>query len=375
MTKDKDNKDLIKINLQFFAEGEGGEKTEEASAKKLDQARKEGQVAKSNELVMAISIMTLFLSVKVFIEYVGDGFFKAYRESFNYIANIGKEEFTIKIGSVVMKEVMVNVIKIAIPFYLSAMISAIVVNISQFKWQVTAKPLKPKFEKINPLKGLKRMFSKDKIAELIKAILKILVISIIVYTTINGHVDALTNLYSYTLTEGVKVVGDLVISLGIKIGALLMVIGFADLFYQKKKFKKDMMMTKEEVKQEMKQTELPSEVKQKIRSKMTQMSQKRMMQQVPQADVVITNPTHLAVALKFDIEVGGAPIVVAKGEDIVAQRIKKIAKDNGVMIYEDKPLARMLYYNVELGQEIPPELYRMVADVLVYVYKEREIEL
>ena len=175
--------------------------------------------------------------------------------------------------------------------------------------------------------------------------------------------------------ESIVLVGDLVISLGIKISAVLLIIGFADLIYQRLKFKKDMRMTKQEVKDEYKQSEGDPQVKGKIRRKMQETSMKRMMQDIPNADVVITNPTHFAVAIKYDREVSSAPLVVAKGADNLAQRIKDIARENNVEIVENKPLARMLYFNVNIGDEIPPELYQMVADVLAYVYKSKNKEI
>ena len=163
-------------------------------------------------------------------------------------------------------------------------------------------------------------------------------------------------------------VGDIIINLGMQISAVFMLIGLADLFYQKRKFKKDMRMTKQEVKDEFKQSEGDPQIKSRIRQKMREASQQRMMQQLPTADVVITNPTHFACALKYDKERSEAPILIAKGADYVAGKIKEVAKENKIPIVENKPLARMLYFNVDLDEEIPGELYQMVAEVLAYVY-------
>jgi FlhB HrpN YscU SpaS Family. len=171
------------------------------------------------------------------------------------------------------------------------------------------------------------------------------------------------------LYQGMALIGDLVLDLGLKISLIYLLIGLADYIYQKIKFKKEMRMTKEEVKEEFKQTEGDPQVKRKIRSKMMEVSRRRMMQQVPEADVVITNPTHLAVAIKYDKDVADAPVLLAKGADYLALKIKEIAKEHNIEIVENKPLARMLYYNVEIGAEIPPELYQMTAEVLAYVYK------
>ena len=175
-------------------------------------------------------------------------------------------------------------------------------------------------------------------------------------------------MYSYTLPQAIAVIGDTVISVGIRISLFFAAIAVFDLFYQKWKFHQDMMMSKQEVKDEYKNSEGDPKIKSQQRQRMQQASQRRMMQDLPNADVVITNPTHLAVAIRYDKEAHEAPVVVAKGADYLAQKIKDVARANAVEIVENKPLARMLYHNVEIGAEIPPELYQMVAEVLAYVY-------
>lgn len=362
----------LRYNLQFFAEGEGGEKTEEATAKKLDKAREEGQVAKSNELVIGVSLLMLFLALKLFVGYVGRSFTEVFVETYNYIGNYVNKGFNNKIAYSALGKVLTKTLIISIPFYISALLSAIAVNVGQVKWKVTTKPLMPKLDRLSPIQGFKRMFSKDKIFELVKAIVKVGLIFYIVYSELKDSLELLITLYNYSLNESIVIVGDLVISLGIKISAVLLFIGFADLFYQRFKFKRDMRMTKQEVKDEYKQTEGDPQVKGKIRRKMQETSMKRMMQEIPNADVVITNPTHFAVAIKYDRNVSSAPVVVAKGADNLAQKIKDIARENDVEIVENKPLARMLYFNVNIGDEIPPELYQMVADVLAHVYQVKE---
>ena len=359
----------IKYNLQFFAEGEGGEKTEEATAKKLEKAREEGQVAKSNELVIGVSLLMLFLALKLFVGYVGRSFTEVFVESYNYIGNFVNKGFNKRIALSALGKVLTKTLVISLPFYLSAVVSSVAVNVGQVKWKVTSKPLMPKLDRLSPIQGFKRMFSKDKLFELVKAIVKVGLIFYIVYSEIKDSLDLLITLYNYSLNESIIIVGDLVISLGIKVSAVLLVIGFIDLLYQKFKFKRDMRMTKQEVKDEYKQSEGDPQIKGKIRRKMQETSMKRMMQEIPNADVVITNPTHFAVAIKYDRDVSSAPVVVAKGADNLAQRIKDIARENDVEIVENKPLARMLYFNVNVGDDIPPELYQMVADVLSYVYK------
>ena len=194
----------------------------------------------------------------------------------------------------------------------------------------------------------------------------------VAYASIKDHQSELFLLYDIPLFQVILLVGSIVIDTGLKIAIVYLVVGIADLVYQRHKFKEDMKMTKQEVKDEYKNTEGNPEIKGRQRSKMREASQRRMMQNLPSADVVITNPTHYAVAIKYDANQNAAPVVVAKGEDFLAKRIKDAAKENHIEIVENKPLARMLYANVDVGQEVPPELYQAVAEVLAFVYSLRE---
>ena len=366
----------LKYDLQFFAkDGPGGEKTEEPTSKKLRDARNKGQVAKSMELVTACMLLMLFLALKFFAGWIGNNFLSNYSDFYSMISQYGKDGFTKNIALSAVKEGIGRVLVSGLPIYIGAFLIAFLINITQVKWVISREPLKPKFSKFNPVSGFKRMFSKDKLMELLKSILKIVVICYVVYDTLKDKWPIIYNLYGISLFQAVYLIGQTVIDLGVKISIFFMVIGLMDLFYQKKKFHKDMMMTKQEVKDEYKNAEGDPQIKGKIRRRMQQASRRRMMQKLPEADVVITNPTHLAVAIKYDKEIADAPIVLAKGEDYLAQKIKEAAASYAVEIVENKPLARMLYYNVEIGQAIPPELYQMTAEVLAYVYnlkKEKE---
>ena len=208
----------------------------------------------------------------------------------------------------------------------------------------------------------------DKIMDLFKSIAKVVILAYVVYSYLKNQWPLIYKMYSYTLPQAIAVIGDTVINVGIRISALFAVIAMFDLFYQKWKYHQDMMMSKQEVKDEYKNSEGDPKVKSQQKQRMQQASQRRMMQDLPNADVVITNPTHLAVAIKYDKDTNEAPVVVAKGADYLAQKIKERARENAIEIVENKPLARMLYHNVEIGAEIPPELYQMVAEVLAYVY-------
>lgn len=369
MNMKTDLKYLLAYNLQFFADGPGGEKTEEPTTKKLGDARKEGQVSKSQEILIGGSLVATFLSLKLFISYVANEFLSGFSKYYGSISTTVGESFNADKAQTLINEVIKDVILIGLPIMLIALVSSFVIVVAQVKWQVTLKPLMPKFSKINPLQGFKKMFSKEKIFELITSVAKISLIFLIVYNEYKDNLTFLENLYDVSLKQAIVLIGNMVINLGLKISLIYLVIGLADLFYQKRRFKKQMMMTKQEIKDEFKQTEGDPVIKGRIRQKMREMSQRRMMQQLPEADVVITNPTHFAVALKYERDSNKAPIVIAKGADHVAAKIKEVARENDIEIVENKPLARMLYFNVELGDEIPQELYQTVAEILAYVYK------
>lgn len=359
-----------KLNLQFFAkDGPGGEKTEEPTTKKLEDARKEGQVAKSQELTTALSLMGLFLALKLFCGMVGNRFLSLFTGTYGMISTIAAEDMDQNVFGSIFSSSILQILLAALPFFAIAFGIAFVSNVMQVKWKVTGKPLMPKLSKLNPISGFKKLFSLEKVMDLVKAIIKIAVIVALSYAMIKDKVENIFILYQYdSLQVSLVLVGNEVLDLGVRISAVFVVVGFADLLYQKHKFKKDMRMTKQEIKDEYKQTEGDPQIKGRIKQKMREASQRRMMQRLPEADVVITNPTHFACALKYDKEVAEAPVLIAKGADYVAAKIKEAAREHDIPIVENKPLARMLYYNVDLEEEIPQELYQMTAEVLAYVY-------
>lgn len=366
-----DQKLLLIYDLQFFAkDGPGGEKTEPATSKKLSDARSEGQVCKSKELDQAATLVVLFLMLKMMVSFMGSNFLQIFHDIYNKIPEtVSAREINAVVIMSYMQQAVVTSVKLAGPFFAAGVVVAFLINIVQVKWKVSTKPLKPKPDKFNPINGFKRMFSKDSLFELVKSIAKIALISIIAYTALKSHLDEIFLMYNITLQQAVAEIGTLVIDVGYRISLVYCIIGAVDYIYQKHKFNEDMKMTKQEVKDEMKNSEGDPQIKGKQRQRMQEASRRRMMQAVPQADVVITNPTHYAVALKYDAGTGTAPVLVAKGADLVAQRIKEIARENHVEIVENKPLARMIYTNVEIGREIPPELYQAVAEILAAVYR------
>ena len=364
---------LLEYNLQFFAkEGPGGEKTEPATEKKLRDARKEGQVAKSREIANGLGLLALFFVLRFYAGYMGISFLSLFSNMYNRMPSIvtfwnGNMSWE-EMGNL-YEQMITQILLIILPILLVGVVIAFVSDVAQVKWQVSAKPLMPKLSKLNPIAGFKRLFSVTAVVELIKSLAKIILIIIICYTYLKDRWQDIYLLYDMPLLQALQLLLETVTDMGIRVSAFYMIIAFADLAYQKIKFKNDMKMTKQEIKEEYKLTEGSPEIKGKIRQRMREASQRRMMQNLPQADVVITNPTHFAVAIKYDPEVADAPIVIAKGEDFLAQRIKEVAKEHSIEIVENKPLARMLYANVDIGQMVPPELYQAVAEVLAFVYK------
>ena len=363
---------LIKYNLQFFAEdANGAEKTEEPTAKKLDDARKEGQVAKSQEIATAFTLLALFLILRFGYTFMGTNFKNVFERVYNNIPNVARTyDGMLPVNWIysILNNAILTMLLISAPFFIIGFIIAFLSDLIQVSWKPTTKPLQPKFSKLNPVSGMKKIFSARKLFELAKSLLKLALMGVVIYTFFKARTESLFLLYDIPLKSAIGLMGNLVFDLGTRIAVAYMIIAFADFIYQKRKFRKDMMMTKQEVKDEFKNSEGSPEVKSAQKRRMMEASRRRMMQQIPQADVVITNPTHYAVAVKYDAEEADAPIVVAKGADYVAQKIKELAKENDVEIVENKPLARMLYANVEVGEMVPPELYKAVAEVLAYVY-------
>ncbi len=362
----------LRYNLQFF----GDEKTEEATSKKLSDARSQGQVAKSQELASGIELIAIFLILRMTSGFLGERFISFFRWIYNGV--IVDAIKTVRGGpgaydvGILMKNVIIQMIWILLPYFFVGIVAAALAVGLQFQFKVTLEPLKPNLSKFNPINGLKRIFSFQALFNLGLSLVKIAVIFVIAYNTLVDHLTDLFVLYDLELNRGVALVGDLVLTTGLRISIVYLFVGIIDLIYQKRKFKKDNKMTKQEVKDEYKNSEGDPQIKGKIKQRMREASQRRMMQDVPKADVVITNPTHVAVAIRYDREVDAAPRVIAKGEGYVAIRIKDIAHENQISIVENKPLARTLFSTVDLNQEIPPDLYQAVATILASIYSMKK---
>ncbi len=353
------------MNLQLFADGGSGEKTETATAKKREKAREDGQVAKSVEVTTAMIVVGMFAMLKAIGPWIADRMIVIFKEAFQLF---GIEDLNLMTAGSIYGYFFREGLWIIAPILGTSVAIALVSNLAQVGWHPTGKPLQPKLNRLSPIQGFKRVFSMRTIVELIKSILKIVIILAIVYLTLRDYQTLIYNFYDVNVYEGYIMIVNIVLDTAIRIGMFFIFIAGIDYAYQKYKFEKDLKMTKQEVKEERKMMDGNPEIKGKIRQKMREAAMRRMMQDIPQADVIITNPTHFAVAIKYDEHRGTAPIVLAKGADLVAARIREKAKELDIEIVENKPLARTLFYTVEIGEEIPPELYQAVAEVLAFVY-------
>ena len=364
---------LIPYDLQFFAQdGEGGEKTEEPTSKKLNDARKDGKVAKSKEIDNGFGLLAFFLSIKIFLGFAGGKLLEIFRWSYAIIPDIVEMNgtgITVSTFGSLLTEVIKYLLITLFPFMIFGFGTTVVVEIAQVGWKPTAKPLQPKLSKFNPVNGFKRIFSKQAIVNLLMALAKIGLVIYIAYIGVRDQIKTLFVMYDIPLMQALEFIYDVICDIGIKIAIVYIILGFIDYAYQKWKFKDDMKMTKQEVKDEYKNAEGDPQIKSKQKQRMMEASRRRMMKSVPEADVVITNPTHIAVAIKYDNTKDEAPRVLAKGEDYLANKIKEAAKEANVPIVENKPLARALYATVEVDEVIPPELYQAVAEILAMVYK------
>ncbi len=358
---------IIQINLQFFA----GEKTEPATQKKRQDVRKKGQVFKSQDLIVSASILLGFGLIPKLLVLIRERALAYMESSLSIVAN---NDLTITFVSQLMRAGILEIAIYAIPFMLIIGMGGALASVVQTGLLHVPDLLKPKFERINPLEGFKRIFSKKALVNLIKSLLKITLIGYAVYGALKDKLTQVSSLGQTSLPDAFILIVDMISAVGIRIGLLLLVIGLLDYFYQWWEFEVSIRMSKQEIKEEFKQMEGDPLIKSRIRSRQRQIAQSRMMQSVPKADVIITNPTHVAVALRYEPE-KGAPEVLAKGRGLLAQKIKEIARENEVPIVEKPELARTIYKLADVGSLIPPELYKAVAEVLAFVYslKKRKI--
>ena len=352
----------LQLDLQLFNQ----EKTEKATPKKVFDERKKGQVAKSQELPAALILTLVFASFMMIGGYYKTHFIGLFT---NLFENWLMLELTAGNLGDFFVSIMLEVIILLAPIFAIVLIVGVVGNVVQFGFLLTGEPLQPKFSKLNPIEGFKRIFSMRSLVEFAKSLLKVTIIGVMVYTIVIGEWTTIQGLALQPLDMVFSYAASLVLRLGITIGSILIVLALLDFMYQKYEHAKSLKMSKQDIKEEHKKAEGDPLIKSKIREKQLRMAISRMMQEIPNADVVITNPTHFAVALKYDSSNMDAPKVIAKGMDHLALKIREIANEHGVITMENKPLARALYSQAEIGDSVPADLFQAVAEVLAYVYK------
>ena len=343
------------------------EKTEEPTPKKIEDARKEGNVAKSQDVS---SVVTLVVGIVILIFYLKFVVYKI-MDFYVYYLSFFSHEFSLNdVLSLFLKSIF-EVLLLLAPLALAIMLAGVIGNVAQFGFLFTTKAIMPKFSKLNPISGLKNLFSTKKLFEGVKMTLKVAIAFFVGFKLFLSWLNEIPKLELFDLMTQIKWLTDKAVILAFTMIGVFLVFAAIDFAFQKYSYKKSLKMSKQEIKDEMKNSEGNPEIKAKIRQIQMKMAQNRMMGEVPKADVVVTNPTHYAVAIRYNRAEDRAPKVVAKGVNHLAQKIKEIARENDVMVVENKPLAQKLYKKVEIDEEIPEHLYKAVIEVLVYVYKTK----
>lgn len=345
------------------------EKSEAPTERRREESRKDGQVAFSKELNATI-LLGAFLLLFYFMS---DVFLSTFREMMtNTFNNLDVVELSIPFVGHLFANSFNKVAGFLIPVFMVTLVVGAVASVSQVGFLITLKVLAPKFDKLSPLKGFGRYFSKQTFNELFKSIFKIALLSYLGYYTFTEKIDAIMKLIELNVYELIGEVWSLVGVFALRVFFAMLVLSGFDYFFQRWDFEQKLKMSKQDIKEESKQMEGDPQIKAKIKEIQRQMSQGRMMQEVPEADTVITNPTHFAVAIKYDRETMSSPQVTAKGIDFQALRIMEIAKNSEVPLMRNPAISRALYFNVEIGQDIPEEFFKAVAEILAFVYKTKK---
>lgn len=348
------------------------EKTEPATPKRREELRKKGQVAKSMEVPSAMGLIGGTLIIYI----LGGELMKQLGETI-------KQYLSLSPGTEINQANIVNIVGavtyrfllLLLPILVVLMIVGVVSNVAQFGFLFTLKPLTEGKSKMNPLNGIKKLgFSQTSMIELTKSIFKVLIVSVVGYFAIKQLIIQSAQLVDSSPAEIFSFMGTGAFAVAMKIAAVFALLAAGDFYTQRKKFQHESKMTKEEVKEEMKRDEGDPKIKGRMRREMVKRHRMRMMSNVPRADVVITNPTHYAIAIQYDSQKMAAPKVLAKGKDLIAQKIKEIAAEHNIPIVEDKPLAQLLFRTVEIDEQIPPDLFKAVAQILAYIYQMKKMK-
>ena len=343
------------------------EKTEKATPKKRRDQRKEGNVASSKDVIVVASLIGCFYCLQLLFPAI----YETLRDTMIFQITAVAEIDELSLGNLQMlgMKTVKDLAKCIFPLGVISLTIGVVATGIQTRFNVTTKPLKFKLSKLNPLKGIKNMFSAKQVVELLKAVIKIIILGVILYGILKDEIVVIAQMMDIDPLSSSAYVLKEIVSMVLKVGMVFAAIAGFDYFYQRWSYEKNLKMTKEEVKEEFKQSEGDPKIKGKIRSLQQSMARSRMMQAVPDADVIIRNPTHYAVALRYDIDKDKAPVVIAKGQDLIALKIVEIAENHKVTVIENKPLARGIYASTPLGGQIPAEYYGMVAEILVEVFR------
>lgn len=313
----------------------------------------------------------MFWAIKLLSKYLYQNFSIALNRFFTFYYYLGDLDKTGGLKSAFYYSIELYM-RLVIPLLFVSALASILANYLQVGFLFTLKPLAPNFNKLNPIEGFKRLFSKNSMVELIKALAKILLIAYFIFDFFKKNYHSIPKLLDMDINNSISFIGNSIISIGFRVSIILLILSLFDYGFQIWEYEKNLKMTKQEIKEEYKQTEGSPQVKSKIKEKQRQLALRRMMAEVPKADVIITNPTHLAIAIKYDLTIAEAPFVLAKGKDLIAHRIRETANKNTIPIVEDKSLAQILFNSVDIGQQIPEELYQAVAEVLAYVYSLKD---
>ncbi|MCG0274571.1 MAG: flagellar biosynthesis protein FlhB [Thermosediminibacteraceae bacterium] len=350
------------MNLQLFAQ----EKTEKATPRRRQKARERGQVFSSRELTSSLVLLAGLVLIKIFGNFIIEN--TALFLKYVIIENLKKQELSQSSFYSIFYASTLLVLKLIAPIGIGIVAIGLVANFLQVGFVFSLEPVAPKIERLNPIEGFKRIFSKKSLVELLKAVLKLSLIMYLVYGGFSELKNTAALMLDMSLSESLGYFSSMVFKVGLKVCIALLALSVFDYAYQWYEYEKSLMMSKEDIKEELKEVEGNPQIKSRIRQVQRQISRRRMMQDVKKADVVITNPTHIAVALGYDASIHTAPIVLAKGSGFVAERIKEIAEKEDIPIVENKPLAQTLYKSVEVGDVIPEKFYNAVAEILAYVY-------
>lgn len=341
------------------------QKTEPATPRRREEVRKRGQVAKSIEINSAFVLLFLLLFLRIFGSKIFEIFNFISVYSFTYAPRIN---LTFDYFQTYFLFIMGILARLILPIFLISLLVGILVNLFQVGFVVSGTPLTPDFNKINPVAGFVRIFSTRGAVELLKSFIKIAIVGYIAYTTIKSEIHIFPLMATMEIKQSSLIILKITYNLAIKITIVLIILAILDYLYQRYEFERSIRMSRQEIKEEYKQLEGDPHIRARIRQRQREIARRRMMMEVPRADVVITNPVHIAVAIRYDRKEMNAPKVIAKGQRLIAERIKEIAKQHNIPIIEDPPLAQRLYKMVNIGQEIPTVLYKAVAEILAFVY-------